>query len=66
LEQAGAAEAAGRMPFGGHGEMRQVGAPAARFFQAGHRRVALGAAGFHAEIMARREASVQRLENVNS
>jgi len=40
--------------------MRQFGAPAAGFFLAGHGRIALGAAGFHKEIMARRVAGVQR------
>ena len=40
--------------------MWQVGAPAAGFFLAGHRRIALGAAGFHGEIMMPSVASVQR------
>jgi len=59
FEETGAAEAAGRLPFRGHGEMRQLGAPAAGCFLTGHRRIALGAAGFHKEIMARRMAGVQ-------
>jgi len=40
--------------------MRQFGAPAAGLFLADHGRIALGAAGFHKEIMARRMAGVQR------
>ena len=62
FEETRAAEAAaGRGLSGGHGDdMRQFGAPAAAFRLAGHRCVALGAAGFHGEIMARWAAGVQR------
>ena len=60
FEQARAAQAAGRLPFRGHREMRQFGAPAAGLFLTGHGRIALSAAGFHKEIMARTRASVQR------
>jgi len=40
--------------------MRQLGAPAAGCFLTGHGRIALGAASFHKEIMARRGTGVQR------
>ena len=60
FEETGAAEAAGRLPFRGHGEMRQLGAPAAGCFLTGHGRIALSAASFHKEIMARRGTGVQR------
>src|SRR5258708_40302705 len=40
--------------------MRQLGAPAAGCFLAGHGSIALSAASFHKEIMARRGTGVQR------
>jgi hypothetical protein len=62
LEEAVAAEAAGGFSIGGgHGNnVRQFGAPAAFLLLAGHRCVALGAAGLHGEIMARSASRVQR------
>jgi hypothetical protein len=54
VEEACAAEATGGLSVGsGHwDDVGQVGAPATGLFLAGHRRVALGAASFHGEIMA--------------